>query len=40
MQFIPAEIDGKKVRQVVQQPFTFTITGTEPVECKPAPKKP
>jgi len=25
MRFFPAEIGGKKVRQVVQQPFTFAI---------------
>ncbi|HEY5086838.1 MAG TPA: energy transducer TonB, partial [Gemmatimonadaceae bacterium] len=26
MRFYPAEIGGKKVRQLVQQPFTFTIS--------------
>jgi len=40
MQFLPAEIDGRKVRQVVQQPFTFSITDSDAVECKPAPRKP
>jgi protein TonB len=25
MRFIPAEVDGKKVRQLVQMPFVFTI---------------
>ena len=26
MRFIPAEVGGKKVKQLVQQPFTFTIS--------------
>ena len=26
MRFIPAEVGGRKVRQLVQQPFTFAIT--------------
>ena len=26
MKFIPAELAGRKVRQLVQQPFTFSIT--------------
>ena len=26
MRFIPAEVGGKKVKQLVQQPFTFAIT--------------
>lgn len=26
MRFFPAEVGGKKVKQLVQQPFTFTIT--------------
>ena len=26
MKFIPAEVGGKKVKQLVQQPFTFSIT--------------
>ena len=26
MRFLPAEVGGKKVKQLVQQPFTFTIT--------------
>ena len=40
MRFSPAELDGRKVRQLVHQPFTFTIEGHDPVECKPAPRKP
>jgi len=39
MQFIPAEIDGRKVRQRVFQPFTFAINDDR-VECKSAPAKP
>ena len=39
MQFEPAELGGRKVRQLVQQPFTFTIVGDEQWECKPG-KKP
>jgi protein TonB len=26
MKFIPAEVGGRKVKQLVQQPFTFSIT--------------
>ena len=26
MRFIPAEVGGRKVKQLVQQPFTFSIT--------------
>ena len=26
MRFIPAEVGGRKVKQLVQQPFTFAIT--------------
>jgi protein TonB len=26
MKFIPAEVGGKKVKQLVQQPFTFSIS--------------
>ena len=40
MRFSPAELDGRKVRQLVHQPFTFTIEGQDPVECKPVPRKP
>jgi hypothetical protein len=40
MRFSPAELDGRKVRQLVQQPFTFTIEGQDQVECKPASRKP
>jgi hypothetical protein len=40
MRFSPAELDGRKVRQLVQQPFTFTTEGQDQVECKPASRKP
>ena len=39
MRFTPAEIRGRKVRQIVQQPFNFTIQGDQKVECKPPAKK-
>jgi protein TonB len=26
MKFIPAEVGGRKVKQLVQQPFTFSIS--------------
>jgi protein TonB len=26
MRFVPAEVGGKKVKQLVQQPFSFAIT--------------
>ena len=26
MRFVPAEVGGKKVRQLVQMPFVFTLT--------------
>jgi len=29
MRFVPAELGGRKVRQLVQQPFDFSITGVE-----------
>jgi len=40
MQFIPAELGGRKVRQLVHQPFTFSITGGEQLECTSPPRKP
>jgi TonB family protein len=40
MRFIPAELGGRKVRQIVQQPFTFSMAGDDPMECRPAPRKP
>jgi hypothetical protein len=30
MRFVAAEVGGKKVKQLVQQPFTFTLPGVEP----------
>jgi len=34
MQFVPAEIHGRKVPQRVFQPFTWTITGDVPPSCE------
>ena len=41
MRFIPAEVGGRKVKQLVQQPFTFATSKTVvgPVEI-PNPKRP
>lgn len=33
MRFTPAEVRGRKVPQVVVQPFTFTISGDNEVKC-------
>jgi protein TonB len=38
LRFEPAELGGRKVRQLVQQPFTFTIEGDATWECKPGNK--
>jgi len=35
IRFAPAELRGQKVRQVVTQPFTFTVQGDFEKECKP-----
>lgn len=29
MRFVPAQVGGKKVKQLVQQPFSFSLAGTE-----------
>jgi TonB family protein len=40
MRFTPAQVRGRKVPQLVRQPFTFTVTGEARVECTPPEKKP
>ncbi len=39
MRFVPAEVNGRKVKQLVQQPFVFAISRTD-ASVPPAPRAP
>ena len=40
MRFVPAEVGGRKVKQLVEQPFTFSIVGSTPSSAESSPSAP
>jgi TonB family protein len=40
MRFVPAERHGRKVRQLVRQPFGFQLSGNDEWDCKPSKSTP